>query len=56
MASSNRSPYIECSALTGDNVEEVFALLIREIRKKHRKRAEQMLPYEEERPCCCDIF
>ena len=29
-----RSPYIECSALTGENINEIFNLLIREIRKQ----------------------
>jgi small GTP-binding protein len=28
------SPYMECSALTGENIEEVFHLIVRELRKK----------------------
>jgi GTPase KRas protein len=34
LAAKHWSPYIECSALSGDNIEEVFSLLIRELRKK----------------------
>ena len=34
IAASFRSPYIESSALSGENVDEVFGLLVRELRKK----------------------
>jgi GTPase SAR1 family protein len=27
-------PYIECSAYSGENIEEVFLLMVREMRKK----------------------
>jgi GTPase SAR1 family protein len=32
-ATDMRLPYVECSALNGNNIDEVFNLLVRELRK-----------------------
>ena len=32
-----RCPYIECSALTGENVEEAFRMIVREMRKQETR-------------------
>ena len=34
VAMSYNSPYIECSAFTGENAEEIFFSVIRELRKR----------------------
>ena len=47
IATIHRSPYIECSAQKGENIEEVFELLVRELRKKHSRNSEMMLPFDE---------
>lgn len=51
------SPYIECSALTGENIEDVFHLVIRELRKRKMSlKREGVLGFEDQKPCCCEIF
>ena len=40
VATVHKSPYIECSSLTGDGVDEVFELLVRELRKRHTRNIE----------------
>jgi GTPase SAR1 family protein len=56
IATIHRSPYIECSAQKGENIEAVFELLVRELRKKYSKNVDMILPYDDQRPCCCNIF
>jgi len=38
LAAQYKSPYIECSALSGENIEEAFAKLVQELRKKNFKK------------------
>ena len=53
LAMTYRSPYIECSALTGVGIEEAFNKLVRELRKKHKKsEPPPVQPVQEGCPCC----
>lgn len=58
MAQDRKSPYIECSALNGENVDEIFNMLVREIKKHNSKKMEIMSSFHENKACCeaCRIF
>mmetsp|Transcript_36698 Transcript_36698/g.35470 ORF Transcript_36698/g.35470 Transcript_36698/m.35470 type:complete len:124 (+) Transcript_36698:322-693(+) len=49
--------YLECSALTGSNVNEVFFTVVRELRKRQNELKQLQEPLlEQSRDSCCAIF
>ncbi|CDW78930.1 small gtpase [Stylonychia lemnae] len=58
-AQDRRSPYIECCAASGENVEEVFNLIMLEVKKQTARRIEIFNHYQSDKACCgesCSIF
>jgi GTPase SAR1 family protein len=50
------SSFIECSAKTGENVQQIFVELVREILAKRAKQTKLMSPAKKQRMAACNLL